>query len=149
MIALERPDLPEAIALIDELDAYQRPMYPAESHHGIDVEALARPNVRFALARGGDGRAIGCGAIVLERDYGEIKRMFVRPGFRGRGVATALLAFLESRARESGCARFVLETGARQPEALAFYERAGYVRCAPFGDYAEDPHSVFMQKAAG
>jgi putative acetyltransferase len=148
-IALERADQREAMALIDALDAYQKPLYPAESHHGIDIAALVQPDVLFALAREGtDGSAIGCGAIVLGSAHGEVKRMVVRPGHRGRGVGRALLAFLEGAARERGCTRFVLETGYLQHEALALYERCGYVRRGPFGDYVDDPNSVFMEKRA-
>lgn len=147
-IALESPDQPEVIALIDELDAYQKPLYPAESHHGIDMTALCRPNVLFAVARDEGGAAVACGAIVLERGYGELKRMYTRPSHRGRGIAGALLARLEEEARRRGCTRFMLETGYLQPEALAMYERFGYRRRGPFGDYTEDPNSVFMGKSA-
>ncbi len=147
-IALESPDQPEVIALIDELDAYQKPLYPAESHHGIDLAALCQPNVLFAVARDDAGPAVACGAIVLERGYGELKRMYTRPSHRGRGIAGALLARLEEEARQRGCTRFMLETGYLQPEALAMYERFGYRRRGPFGDYAEDPNSVFMGKPA-
>jgi hypothetical protein len=73
-ITLERADQADVIALIDELDAYQKPLYPAESHHGIDIGALSRPNVLFAVARDERGAAVGCGAIVLEAGYGEVKR---------------------------------------------------------------------------
>jgi putative acetyltransferase len=145
-IALEPADQPDVIALIDELDAYQKPLYPAESHHGIDIRALGRPNVLFAVARDEAGAAVGCGAIVLEADYGEVKRMFVRPAIRGAGIAKALLAVLEAEAARRGCGRLMLETGIRQPQALGLYERLGFVRRGPFGDYAEDPLSVFMEK---
>jgi putative acetyltransferase len=146
LIALERPDQPEVISLIDELDAYQKPLYPAESHHGIDLSALLRPEVLFAVVRDENARAIGCGAIVVGREYGELKRMFVLPAYRGRGLSKQLLTFLENAAMAKGCRCFTLETGIYQPEALGLYERAGYVRCGPFGDYAVDPMSVFMRK---
>ena len=145
-IGLEPPGQPEVIALIDALDAYQKPMYPPESHHGIDLEALSRPNVLFAVARDASGRAIACGAIVLESGYGEIKRMYVMPEERGRGISRALLRFLEEAAAARGVASFALETGNRQHEAIALYEHAGYVNCEPFGEYQPDPHSVFMRK---
>jgi putative acetyltransferase len=145
-IALESPDQPEVLALIDALDAYQKPLYPAESHHGIDLAALRQPNVLFAVARDEAGRAVGCGAIVLEATYGEVKRMFVSPGQRGKGTARALLALLEAQAQARGCTAFMLETGYLQHEAIALYERCGYQRRGPFGDYAEDPNSVFMGK---
>jgi putative acetyltransferase len=146
-IDLEPPRQPDVIALIDELDAYQAALYPPESNHGIDLQALAQPEVLFAVARGPDGEAFGCGALVLGPDHGELKRMFVRPQRRGLGAGKALLAFLEAEARRRGCARFQLETGISQPEALGLYERSGYERCGPFGAYAADPLSVFMRKS--
>jgi putative acetyltransferase len=148
-IALEPARQPEVIALLDELDAYQSVLYPPESHHGIDMDALSRPNVLFAVVRDAEGRAMGCGAIVVGPDYGEIKRMFVRPHFRGRGAAKALLVHLESEAVRAGCTQLMLETGVSQPEALALYARCGYARRGPFGDYANDPLSVFMSKQIG
>jgi putative acetyltransferase len=148
-IALEPARQPEVIALVDELDAYQSVLYPPESHHGIDMDALSQPNVLFAVLRGEKGDAMGCGAIVVGKGYGEIKRMFVRPHFRGRGAAKALLAFLEGEAARVGCTLLMLETGVSQPEALALYARCGYARRGPFGDYWNDPLSVFMSKQIG
>lgn len=146
-IALEHPGQPEVRALIDELDRYQAALYPPESNHGIGIDALAQPEVLFAVARTQDGEALGCGALVLGPDHGELKRMFVRPHRRGLGAGKALLAFLETEALRRGCACFKLETGISQPEALGLYERSGYERCGPFGAYAADPLSVFMQKS--
>src|SRR2546430_1871001 len=62
-VALEPPRQPEVLALIEELDAYQNVLYPAESNHGIDIDALSRPNVLFAVMRDGAGHAVGCGAV--------------------------------------------------------------------------------------
>ena len=146
-IAIEHPDQPEVVRLIADLDDYQKPLYPPESHHGIDMKALAQPNVVFAVARSAnDGRAIGCGAVVLESGYGELKRMFVPPAHRGLGIAKAMIAFLEAEAGKRGCRQMMLETGTLQPEALGLYERAGYTPRGPFGGYGPDPLSVFMQK---
>ena len=148
-IARETPNQPEVIRLIDELDAYQKPLYPAESHHGIDMNALTQPNVIFAVARSDQDEVIGCGAIVITENYGELKRMFVSPRARGGGVGKSILKFLEDAAVAQGFTLATLETGIYQPEALRLYERAGYVRCEPFGDYAPDPMSVFMRKRLG
>lgn len=145
-IALEAPDQPDVAPLIDALDAYQKPLYPPQSHHGIDLGELARPNVLFAVARDAGGTAIGCGAVVLGAGFGELKRMFVVPQCRGRGVAQAMLVFLELSATAAGCVQLMLETGVRQAEALALYAGTGYVSCGPFGSYSEDPHSIFMRK---
>jgi putative acetyltransferase len=147
-IRLESPDQADVHALIEDLDAYQKPLYPIESFHGIDLAALTQPNVLFAVARDADGSAVGCGAMVVGADYGEIKRMYTRPGFRGQGLGARVLALLEAQARERGCRLFRLETGYLQAEALALYARCGYARRGPFGEYGDDPTSVFMEKAA-
>jgi putative acetyltransferase len=145
-IAFESPDQPDVIALIAELDAYQDTLYPPESRHILDLASLKQPNVLFAVARDSTGEAIGCGAIVLSCEFGELKRMYVSPRGRGRGVAKKLLALLESRAIGSGCRLLKLETGPHQHEALALYASVGYEGRGPFGNYTNDPLSVFMQK---
>ena len=145
-ISIENPNQPDVIQLIDDLDAYQKPLYPPESHYGIDIAALSAAHVLFAVARDAADTAIGCGAVVMNPGYGELKRMYVRPLNRGQGVAAEVLGFLEAEATARGCAMFRLETGVSQPEALAFYARAGYARRERFGDYPDDPLSVFMQK---
>ena len=145
-VALESPDQAEVIQLIADLDAYQDTLYPPESRHVLDLTSLKQPHVLFAVARSESGQAIGCGAVVLGDEYGEVKRMYVAPSQRGAGVARQVLALLEAQARERGCALLMLETGPRQPEALGFYASFGYERRGPFGDYWDDPLSVFMQK---
>lgn len=148
-ITLERPDKPDVWALVEALDAFQKPLYPPESHYGIDLDALLQPHVLFAVMRNAEGLAIGCGSLVLGTDgSGELKRMYVMPSHRGGGRARALLAWLETQGAERGCRVFRLETGIHQHEALAFYAAAGYQRRSRFGDYPDDPLSVFMEKAA-
>lgn len=148
-ITQERPDTPEAIALVEALDAFQKPLYPPESHYGIDLAALLQPQVLFAVMRNSAGLALGCGALVQAGDgSGELKRMFVLPAWRGGGRARQLLAWLEDQGRARGCRTFRLETGIHQHEALAFYTGCGYQRRGPFGDYPDDPLSVFMEKRA-
>jgi putative acetyltransferase len=146
-ICVESPDQPDVIELIAELDAYQRSLYPPESTHLLDLASLKKANVLFVVARDAERAALGCGAIVLNAAYGELKRMYVHPRGRGKGVAKAMLTALESRAAATGCKLLKLETGPLQPEAIALYAKSGFERCAPFGDYWDDPLSVFMQKA--
>lgn len=145
-VAIESPDQPDVRELIAELDAYQGALYPPESNHGIDVQALMRPQVLFAVARDETGAAVGCGAIVLAADHGELKRMYVKPAQRGRSIAAQVLQFLEAQVRARGLPQVLLETGPYQPEALRFYEKSGYTRRGPFADYWNDPLSVFMEK---
>ena len=140
------PRDPRALRLIEALDRLQISLYPAESNHLDPIETLERDNVTFLAAFVGE-EVVGCGAVKrMASGYGEIKRMYVEPGARGRGVGAALMDGLESSlvARGIGLAR--LETGVRQPEAIALYERRGYVRIPPFGEYPNDPLSVFMEK---
>ena len=148
-ISLESANQPEVLRLIAALDAYQAALYPPESNHGIDIEALSQPNVLFAVARATHGHAVGCGAIVVQPMFGELKRMFVRPEQRGQGVAKAILAFLEAEAFAKNCTLLRLETGVSQPEALGLYARSGYARRSPFEGYVKDPLSVFMERQIG
>lgn len=145
-ITFESPDQPEIIALIADLDAYLLQLYPPESVYALDINTLTQPHIRFAVARNSEGAAAGCGALVLTPEYAEVKRMFVHPAARGSGAAKRLLAKLEEAAREAGCPVMVLETGPDQPEALGLYQRLGFARRGPYGDYADDPLSVFMEK---
>jgi putative acetyltransferase len=145
-IRRERPDQPDALTMIGALDAQMTALYPAESNHLLDVAALSDPAVTFLVARAGD-EAVGCGAILNDpRGWGELKRMYVRPDRRGRGVGKRVLAELEAVARDSGLRLLRLETGIHNGEALALYRRAGFTEREAFGDYAPDPLSVFMEK---
>lgn len=145
-IDLESPDQAEVRALIAALDAYQDTLYPPESRHALAIDALMAPAVDFLVARDAQGRAIGCGALVHGPQWAELKRLYVAPGHRGKGVAQALMAALHQRATERGSHWLVLETGPLQAEALALYERCGYTRRGPFGGYRDDPLSVFMER---
>lgn len=147
-VRLESPNQSDVARLIAALDAYQDTLYPPESRHVLDLAALCRPEVLFAVARDDDtGEAVGCGAVVLGADHGEVKRLYVDPDARGQGVARRLLQYLEARATAAGCTALMLETGPRQPEAIALYAASGFVRCGRFGSYRDDPLSVFMHKA--
>lgn len=145
-LQLESPRQADVLALISQLDAYQAALYPAESNHLVDPAALEPPRAHFIVARDEKLAAVGCAALVPHEDYGEIKRMFVAPSQRGKGVAQALLARLEREARSAGLSALKLETGVSQPEAIGLYQRAGFKPCPPFGAYQPDPLSLFMSK---
>ncbi len=145
-ISAESPDTPDAAALIAELEAFLVPLYPAESRHGFSSERLIHDQVAFFVIRT-QGGAAGCGGIKLFGSaYGEVKRMFVRPQFRGRGLAKAMLHHLEAYAREHAVERLRLETGIYQVEAVGLYEHMGFYRIPPFGEYRPDPLSLFFEK---
>jgi len=101
----------------------------------------------FVIARDAS-ELIGCGAIrPLSDQTAEVKRLYIIPAYRARGVARQLMHVLERFARDSGFTEIWLETGLRQPAAIRLYESLGYRRIAGFGDYKDDPLNVSYGKA--
>jgi GNAT superfamily N-acetyltransferase len=146
IITSERPDTDDAMLLITELEAQLDPLYPRESRHGLSVEQLLAQDVAFFLLRA-HGEPAGCGGVKLfGDDYGEVKRMYVRPQFRGSGFARMMLLHLEEHARAGGIGILRLETGIHQHAAIGLYERMGFTRIPPFGEYTDDPLSVYFEK---
>ncbi len=110
------------------------------------MEALQAPGVRFFVAVL-DDEVIGCGALKrLAPEAAEVKRMWVDLAYRGKGYGSAILAELERAALEEGIQVLRLETGILQPEAIGLYERHGFRRIPPFGDYPDDPLCLFFEK---
>ncbi|MGI8795100.1 MAG: GNAT family N-acetyltransferase [Acidimicrobiia bacterium] len=142
-----RLDRPEAEVLVGALLDELRDRYGEEDPDHPLVHELAGPaGGAFLLARV-EGRPVGCGGLRShEGDVAEIKRMYVVPDHRRHGVARVLLATLEAQAARLGYRAIVLETGVRQPEAIALYESHGYRRIANFGPYADAPSSVCLRK---
>ncbi len=141
-------DDPDVQRLAAEQQVEVRARYDGKSEPGAPPSAADISAV--LLARDEDGTAIGCGAL---RDLGtgvaEVKRMFVVPAARGRGVSRAILTALEGVARERGWTTLRLETGPRQPEAVGLYTGAGYRPVEAFGAYAGDPDaedSLFFER---
>lgn len=145
-IVMERPDTPDAQLLIEELESHLAPFYPATSRHGYSVEKLIRQGVAFFVTRH-DNVPAGCGGVQFyDGEYGELKRMFVRPQFRGLGLAKLMLNHLEQYTLEHGIHVLRLETGIHQTEAIGLYEAMGYRYIPPFGEYVDDPLSRFFEK---
>jgi GNAT superfamily N-acetyltransferase len=148
-IVAERPDSVEAQILIGELDDYLTPLYPSESRHGFSVDKLIREGVEFFVMRYNE-ELVGCGGLkVFAGDYAEVKRMYVRPFYRGKGFAKRMLERLEAVARYHQVPLLRLETGIYQTEAIGLYERVGFSRVGPFGEYRLDPLSLFYEKGLG
>jgi putative acetyltransferase len=146
VIAREAPDQPEVVLLLEAADARAAALYPVESRHGLDLAALLEKDVRFLVARM-DGQAVGCGGYEIGPDgTAELKRIFVVPEARGQAVGKRLVLALEDAAMAEGVTLMRLETGVKSDEALRLYERHGYARRGVFGDYPDDPLSVFMEK---
>ena len=149
-VVVQRSDIlsPPARTLIAALNNELSRTYPEEGacHFRLDADEVAHGRGAF-LITWRSGKPIGCGAIRrIGTRTGELKRMYVIPEERGRGIGRAILQALEGEGRALGISRVVLETGVRQREALALYERAGFVRIAPFGEYVASPLSVCLAK---
>ncbi len=147
--SIQRTDVNSAVAsqLIAALNA-ELQRYPEEGANffGLDPSEVVPGQGSFLVATV-DGRAVGCGAFRrLDTKVAEIKRMYVEPEYRGRGIARAVLARLEAEARALGISRLVLETGDRQPEALALFRSVGFVDIPCFGEYADAPLSLCLGK---
>jgi GNAT superfamily N-acetyltransferase len=145
-IVAARADSREAIELLAELDAalHEYP-YPPESRHAFSVEKLIRESVAFFVASL-YGQFAACGGVKLFEDYAEVKRMYVRPAFRGKGLDKAILNHLAEHARTNGVRTLRLETGIYQVEAIGLYEGWGFQRRGPFGNYKQDPNTVYFEK---
>jgi GNAT superfamily N-acetyltransferase len=141
-----RPDSREAMELLAELDtALHEYPYPPESRHAFSVEKLIRESVVFFIASY-DGQLAACGGVKLFSDYGEVKRMYVRPAFRGKGLGKAILNRLAEHARANSIITLRLETGIYQVEAIGLYDGWGFKRRGPFGEYKNDPNTVYFEK---
>jgi len=143
----------EARSLIDELETVLAAEYTPEQRHGLALDALFQPHIRFFLAWL-DGAAVGCGGVALFDDFAEVKRMYVRDSARRNGVAGAILARIEEEVRGAGLSLLRLETGVRQVAAMQLYARAGFQECPAFGAYALKAQqaiasSVFFEKRIG
>ncbi|MGV9719498.1 GNAT family N-acetyltransferase [Nocardia beijingensis] len=140
---------PEIAALLTEHLAEMAAHSPAQSMHALDLATLRRPGITFWTAWEGAGLA-GCAALKrLDEDHAEIKSMRTAATHQRRGVASTLLRHVLAEATERGYRRLSLETGAGDffRPARRLYAAHGFVRCAPFGDYRHDPHSVFLTRA--
>jgi putative acetyltransferase len=139
-------DDPRVVALLHIHVTRARAETAPGSAHALDLSGLRAPEVTFWSAWEGD-TVVGVGALKrLSADHGEIKSMHTAEAARGRGVGTAMLRQIMTTARARGMSRLSLETGSWPYFAPAreLYARHGFVECPPFGEYREDPNSVFM-----
>ena len=147
-VAPEPFDSADARRLVAALDEHLAGLYPPEQRFGPNLrpEHLAPGIGTFVIARVG-GAAIGCGALrLLDGATAELKRMYVEPAQRGRGVGRAIVDQLEAVAVTLGANRLVLETGIHQTEAIALYRRVGFREIDCFGEYASSPTSMCFEK---
>ena len=141
----------EVLALLSEHLTSMYSLSPPESVHALSLEGLRSSDVTFWTVWEGDA-LLGCGALKeLDRTHGEIKSMRTPAQLRRRGAGRAILTHIMAEARTRGYRRLSLETGS-MPEfipARKLYESFGFVHCAPFAPYKEDPYSVFMTLELG
>jgi putative acetyltransferase len=136
---------PEFIQLVGLLDA------DLAVRDGADHSFYAQFNkidmIQHALIAYENNEPVACGAFkTFDAASVEIKRMYVLPQHRNKGIAAAVLQELEQWAKEEGYTSTVLETGMKQPEAIRLYEKSGYARMANYGQYAGVENSVCMKK---
>jgi GNAT superfamily N-acetyltransferase len=141
-------DDPAVRRLTEDQQAEIRARYDGKEEPGTHPSAADVSVV--VVARDDDGTPLGCGALRALRDgVAEVKRMYVVPAARGRGISRVVLDGLEAAARERGWTTLRLETGPRQPEAIGLYVSAGYRPIPAFGAYVGDPdaeHSLFLER---
>ena len=145
-IAIESPLTDEVRSLIAELNKTLLALTPAEFCYHMTAEEMAEPDTTVFVAREA-GVAVACGALKRHGGgIGEVKRMYTKPEYQGRGIGGAILAEIEMLARGEGLACLVLETGDRHPAAWRVYERGGFTRCGAVLDYPDTEWSVFYEK---
>jgi putative acetyltransferase len=147
-LRIETDDLtrPQIHALLNEHLENMRAITPPASVHALDLDRLRTPDITFWSVWDGP-QLVGCGALKeLDPRHGEVKSMRTPQALRRRGAGRAVLTHIIAVARARGYQRLSLETGATEPfaPAHALYASAGFTFCGPFGDYRDDPHSVFM-----
>jgi putative acetyltransferase len=135
------------IALVKLLDA-ELALRDGEEHAFYGpLNQIAMGMIKHVVVAFEEGQAVSCGAIKrFSNEAMEIKRMYTLPDNRGKGLATLVIAELEQWARELSCTKSVLETGKKQPEAIALYEKIGYKRIPNYGQYVGMENSLCMEK---
>jgi putative acetyltransferase len=144
-IAVERADTDEVKQLLLERDTYFDHLYAGQDRVAKSVNVDSGDTAFFALRNA--GYLVGCGALIRRESYGELKRFYLREAFRGGGLGRRLLETIEDHARRNGHRLLRLETGIRQPAAIAMYRRAGFRESGCFGEYQSHHLSIFMEKA--
>jgi GNAT superfamily N-acetyltransferase len=143
-------DHPDAMKLIAEVQQVYVARYGTQDLTPVDPAEFSPPGGLFLVGYDGRGSAVACGGWrrpvpsdpAVEAGDLEMKRLYVPERARGNGHAREMLAAIERTAAAAGGRRMILETGVRQPEAIALYESAGYVPMAKFGVYRDDPLSA-------
>jgi putative acetyltransferase len=140
---------PRIAEFLEEHLKDMRRISPPESVHALDLERLKKPEITFWSAWEAS-ELVGCGALKrLDAEHTELKSMRTSSLRRRTGVGKLILEYILSEARRRGYRRMSLETGSMPffEPARSLYASYGFIRCAPFADYKEDPYSVCMTRA--
>jgi putative acetyltransferase len=148
MITIKTDELqhPAIHALLTEHLENMHQLSPPESVHALNLEKLRAPDITFFTAWDGD-QLLGCGALkALDPKHAEVKSMRTPVALRRKGAGRAILSHIIEVARQRGYERLSLETGSADAfvPAQRLYESFGFTYCGPFGEYPDDPNSVFM-----
>jgi putative acetyltransferase len=136
---------PDFIALVKELDAYLKIVDGAD--HDFYNQYNGIESLDYVVIAYKNNVAVGCGAFKpYQNTKAEIKRMYSQPQHRKLGVATQVLAELENWAKQLNYQSCILETGKRQTEAVAFYQKCGYQLIPNYGQYAQMDNSICFEK---
>ncbi|MEX0343888.1 MAG: GNAT family N-acetyltransferase [Rhizobiaceae bacterium] len=148
-IAVESPVQDDIRRLVRELNEYMMPLTPREFQFQLTVEQMAEPAVTLFVARSAEGEAVGMGSLKVHNgEFGEVKRMYTLPKFRGQRLGSILLQYIETLARQKKLSVLKLETGEAPgfEEAWRLYERGGFTKCGAFLDYPDSGWSRFYEK---
>ncbi|ULL19126.1 GNAT family N-acetyltransferase [Paenibacillus sp. H1-7] len=145
-LQITEPKNKDLLDLIAKLDDYLYSIYPAEEVFVVDLDEPKVQDIVFVVAYL-DGKAAGCGAYrPLDSHSAELKRIFVDPAYRNRGIASRVMTFLEQDAKQAGFTAMLLETGPMQQESIELYKKFGYELIDRFGEYIDCPSSICMRK---
>jgi putative acetyltransferase len=143
------PSDQDVINVFADIDRLISSLYPVATSQALNVDELGHPGVYAVGLKNQDG-IVACGAIVKQFDgtwYGEIRRLYVKPSYRGKGLSRRIMQILLYHASEEKIPTIKLETGPKQIQSIKLYENLGFKRCDPFGDYKQNPNSLFMELA--
>jgi putative acetyltransferase len=139
------PRDPAVVKLLEQSHALMNELFPADSCHYLEIDDLCVPDITMLTISDGN-KVIGCGALSNKSTYGELKSMFVDPTARGKGAADMLITELTALAKSKNLPLLCLETGEKLAAAIKLYEKHGFTRRPPFGDYPDHPDSTFMER---
>ncbi|WP_404340507.1 GNAT family N-acetyltransferase [Pseudoalteromonas mariniglutinosa] len=142
-----KPNDQDVINVFADIDRLINSLYPVATAQSLSIEELDQSNV-YAIGLKNDDGIVACGAIVKQAGnppYAEIRRLYVKPSYRGKGLSRRIMQILLHYAGEEQIPLIRLETGPKQTESINLYENLGFQQCGPFGNYTENPQSLFME----